>query len=321
MLIAMGSKLTMTANFAAYSFDGGATFTNCVIASTAGQWFGAAYSPSLGYAIMIGSNGTVLQSFDGITWNTFAGSNLPNSNWQGGVVRNSSDTLFVASALGASGSNTATSPDGQTWTVRSPPAGAFGSVIRACDNDRLVACGSGGIIRSLDGGVTWGAITSAGDTNSDIAWREGTDYLHVAGNTSSNAGDTYFSNNFGGAWTKCLRDALNDPPNCFAIAIDPTRGHVYQMATSLGIWRINAGEPNNPVNNNWTQVYAAGSGANGCRGGYIAELDKIIFTSTAGNFSTHQNDLSGGGGWQTVVHGNLSGAARIRLQFLGFPPP
>lgn len=322
MIIALGSQVSTPANHAAYSFDGGVTFAACTIPSASGSGlFGAAYSPSLGYGIIVHANGAVYRSFDGITWTAMPGNNMANRNWQGGVVRNSSDTLFVASSL--TSTIFATSPDGATWTERIGPAGSYGSVCRACDNDRIVACGSGGIARSLDGGVTWGSITSAGDTNADIAWRQDTDYLHVVGNTSSNAGDTFFSQNFGGAWTKCLRDALNDPPNCNAVAIDPTRGHVYQGG-STGIWRINAGEPNNPVNNNWTQVYAAGTVGSGSRGGYIAELDKIIFVDHGGSagFRTFINDLAAGTGWQTTDWPLLlPSTARVRLQFLGFPPP
>jgi len=322
LVLAMGSAVATPANYAAYSMDNGLTFAACVVPDPAGGLFGAAFSPSLGYGIMISSTGEVFQSFDGITWTVFAGSNMANRNWQGGVVRNSSDTLFVASSL--TSTIFGTSPDGQTWTERIGPAGSFGSICRACDDDRIIACGAGGIARSLDGGVTWGAITSPGDTNSDIAWRQDTDYIHVCGNTSADAGDTYFSNDFGGNWTQQNRDAAGDPPNCNAIAIDPLRGHVYQgtSVTAPGIWRSNAGDANNPPNSGNTRVVTDASGVGGgCRGGYIVETDTILFPDHGGSagFRVFRNVLSTGI-WQTIDWPLLLvNTARVRMQFLGFP--
>jgi len=433
MLLAMGSAVATPANYAAYSFDGGNTFAACVVPDPAGGLFGGAYSPSLGYGIIVSATGEVFRSFDGITWAALAGNDLTNGNWQGGVIRNGDDSLFVTTGLGGTdtlraatspdgvtwtlrttptgtfgsvcrispngkivacgaggiirsldggitwaaitsagdtnsdiayrenvpdylhvagndltngnwqggvirngddslfvttglgGTDTlraATSPDGVTWTLRTTPTGTFGSVCRISSNGKIVACGAGGIIRSLDGGITWAAITSAGDTNSDIAYRENVpDYLHVAGNTSADAGDTYFSSNFGGAWTRMLRDALNDPPNLQAIAIDPLRGHVYQGGAT-GIWRGNCNNPNNPPNLGWTNVYAGAVGS-GCRAGYLVELDKIIFVDHSGSagFQVHQNTLSEGV-WSTQDYPLLLvNTARVRLQFLGFPPP
>ena len=323
MLLAMGSAVATPANYAAYSFDGGDTFAACVVPDPAGGLFGGAYSPSLGYGIMVSATGEVFRSFDGITWAALAGNDLTNGNWQGGVIRNADDSLFVTTGLGGTDTlRAATSPDGVTWTLRTTPTGTFGSVCRISSNGKIVACGAGGIIRSLDGGITWAAITSAGDTNSDIAYRENVpDYLHVAGNTSADAGDTYFSSNFGGAWTRMLRDALNDPPNLQAIAIDPLRGHVYQGGAS-GIWRGNCNNPNNPPNLGWTNVYAGAVGS-GCRAGYLVELDKIIFVDHSGSagFQVHQNTLSEGV-WSTQDYPLLLvNTARVRLQFLGFPPP
>jgi hypothetical protein len=317
MLLAMGSAVATPANYAAYSFDGGVTFAACTVPDPAGGLFGAAYSESLGYGIMISAQGEVFRSFDGITWVVFPG-NMANRNWQGGVIRNADDTLFVASSL--TSTIFGTSPDGSTWTERIGPSGSHGSVCRISSNGKIVACGAGGIARSLDGGITWGDITSPGDTNDDIGV-DG-DYLHVVGNTSSNAGDTYFSNNFGTTWTKCLRDAANDPPNCQAAAVDPVNSRIYQGGTAGvdAIWSAVKGNANNPPANGWTLEYPQEVGS-GCRGGYIPELDKVIFVDHGGSagFRTHQKI---NGVWSTTDWPLLLvNTARVRLQFLGFNNP
>ena len=318
MLIAMGSAVSTPANFAAYSFDGGVTFAACTVPDPAGGLFGAAYSESLGYGIMISAQGEVFRSFDGITWAFLAGENLANRNWQGGVIRNADDSLFVASSL--TSTIFATSPDGITWTERIGPAGSYGSVIRLSSNGKIVACGSGGIARSLDGGITWTSITSPGDTNDDIGV-DG-DYLHVVGNTSSNAGDTYFSNNFGDTWTKVLRNGLLNPPNCQACVVDPVNNRVYEGGTAGvdAIYSIGKGVTNNPVTNQWVLEYPQEVGS-GCRGGYIEELDKVIFVDHGGSagFRTHQLI---DGVWSTTDWPLLlPNTARVRLQFLGFNNP
>lgn len=317
MLLAMGSAVATPANYAAYSFDGGATFAACTVPDPAGGLFGAAYSESLGYGIMISAQGEVFRSFDGITWAVFPG-NMANRNWQGGVIRNADDSLFVATSLtsGIAG----TSPDGSTWTERATPAGSYGSVCRLSSNGKIVACGAGGIIRSLDGGITWGSITSPGDTNSDIG-TDG-DYLHVVGNTSSNAGDTYFSSNFGTSWTESLRDSAGNPPNSNAVAIDPVNGLVYQAAsvTNPGIFVGAAGDPNNPPSSGWVKVSNESVGS-GCRGGYIEELDKIIFVDHGASAGFRTIQLENGVWSVTDYPLLLVNTARVRLQFLGFNNP
>lgn len=332
MLLALGSQVATPANQAAFSVDGGVTFNQCTVpALGVAGWFGAAFSPSLGYGIMVSATGVVVRSFDGITWAAMPGNNLTNGNWQAGVVRNKDDTLFVTAGIGGVlGQRVSTSPDGATWTLRNTPAvaaegAAFGTrILVMADGTILTIAGASttrSFIASVDGGVTWNYTRAAGlaiDT-SDMALREGSDYIHLSGFTGANAGDTFFTTDKGATLTRTLRDAVNDPPNGSAIAIDPVLGFVYVATTANGIWRCVAGDQNNPPNNGWTQVYAAGNVGSLSRGGWISQLQKIIFcTPAGGGFSTHQADA--GGAFSTNAYpALLPGTARVKLEFLGFP--
>lgn len=330
MLLALGSQVATPANQAAFSVDGGATFNQCTVpALGAAGWFGAAYSPSLGYGIMVSALGTVVRSFDGITWTAMPGNNLTNGNWQAGVVRTADDSQFVTLGIGGvAGQRCSTSPDGANWTLRNTPnvaaeGASFGTRILVMPDGTLLSIAGASTTRSfiasVDNGVTWNYTRVAGlavDT-SDMALREGTNYVHLSGFTGANAGDTFFTTDLGATLTRSLRDAVNDPPNCTAIAIDPVLGHVYQASAALGIWRGVAGDQNNPPNNGWTQVYAAGNVGSLSRGGWISQLQKIIFcTPAGGGFSTHQMQ---GAAWTTNAYpALLPGTARVKLDFLGF---
>jgi hypothetical protein len=332
MLFAMGSQVNTPANHAAYSFDGGVTFTQAVIPDPgAAGWFGAAYSPSLGYAICVAAGGFVAQSFDGMTWIAMPGNNLNNSNWQGGVVRNADDTLFVTTGIGGvAGLRAATSPDGANWTLRVTPAvaaegAAFGTRLLLMDDGDILAIAGASttrsIIRSQDGGITWAYTRAAGLAIDTSDWDRDadSDYIHLAGFTGANVGDTFFTTDDGATLTRSLRDALNDPNNCSQIAIDPDNGFVYQ-AGGLGVFRGIIGNENNPPAGGWVNVYPAGTVGAASRGGFIPVLRKIIFTSATGGFTTHQLDPDTQV-WSSTVHPVLPGTARVKLDFLGFPPP
>lgn len=335
MLLAMGSQVNTPANAAAYSFDGGVTFTQAVVPDPgAAGWFGAAYSPSLGYAVMVAAGGFVARSFDGITWAAMPGNNLINGNWQGGVVRNADDTLFVTSGLtgGGAGFRVSTSPDGATWTTRATPTTglneAFGARIRVAADGSIIALGTAAVptpfIRSVDGGLTWAFLTGASGGNDDFQDfglnDDSPGYIHAVGFTGVNVGDTFFNSAYGvGAWTRVLRDALNDPPNATCCAVNPDLGRLYVATSTLGIFSIGLGVTNNPPSGQWVSEYPAGTVGGASRGGYIPQLGKMLFCSATGGFTTHQR--SDAGVWSSTVHPVLPGTARVKLDFLGFPPP
>lgn len=331
MLLAMGSQVAAVANAMAFSFDGGESFTQCVN-PVAGNWFGAAFSPSLDYAISVSATGQVVRSFEGTTWAAMPGNNLVNGNWQAGVVRNFDDTLFVTSGLvgGGAGLRVATSPDGATWTNRPTPVTsgtAFGVRILMNTAGRIFAVGNTPAVQPLifsdDGGLTWAYTTApAGAESQDFQdfGLLGSTYIHMVGSTNPGPGDTFFSANGGGTWNECLRDALNDPPNGVACAVDPTAGRLFVATPANGIWGVNLGITNNPPAGAWTNDYPAGNVNGSSRAGYIEQLQKTIFCTPAGAFTTHQRIA---GAWSSTIHaGALAGApVRVKLDFLGFPPP
>src|SRR5262245_8161534 len=166
LMLALG--LGAIANNMAFSLDNGLTWAACSGLPASGNWRGAAYSPSLGYAIAVSFTGVVVQSFDGITWATVA-DNLPNASIQD-VIRAENLGLFIASSLvgGGAGLRMYSSPDGITWTNRATPAtpNQYDALFQNPLTGRIFAgavSDSGPGNAQSDDGITWvaGAATPA----------------------------------------------------------------------------------------------------------------------------------------------------------------
>lgn len=145
-------------NTAAYSDDGGATWTIAPVGVAINCLF---YVEATGELFAFGS-ATVRKSTDGISWSTQA---LPAGAWNECIVDPVTGDLF---ALATSGAIITSVDDGANWTSLTAIGGtgsAQGLVI-VPGTDILVASrrSTGGIRRSIDRGVTWSQIL-AGDYN------------------------------------------------------------------------------------------------------------------------------------------------------------
>jgi hypothetical protein len=144
----------------------GLSWTNRTIPSvsyTGGAWNGALYA-------VVGSGGSAATSPNGKDWTarTLA---APT----GGAWRRAAWNGAVFCTISQGGTDTATSPDGDAWTVHAGvlPSSAFSDI--ASDGVQFVIVGSSGITSTSLDGITWTgivSITGAGNGNASIGWSE-----------------------------------------------------------------------------------------------------------------------------------------------------
>lgn len=145
-------------NTSAYSDDGGENWTLAPIGVAVNAMFFCEATAEL-FAF---GNATVRKSTDGITWSTLA---LPAGVWNECTIDTATGELF---ALATSGAVIHSTDDGATWPSLTAIGGTGSAqgILSIPGTDILVASrrSTGGIRRSVDRGVTWGAIL-AGDYN------------------------------------------------------------------------------------------------------------------------------------------------------------
>ena len=141
----------------AVSNDNGATWISGVLPDNRG-WAGIAWNGSVWVAsAKVLANGVTATdkfaiSTDGLTW---AFVTVPTGNW---AALACNEQVFCAVA---NGSQCLTSPDGNTWTLRTLPSTADWNIITAATNGNFViaATSTTGAAESSDNGLTWTAST------------------------------------------------------------------------------------------------------------------------------------------------------------------
>jgi len=133
-------------------------------------------------------------------------------------------SLFVAAAF-SSAANCATSPTGQTWTLRSLPASMAAACMAAIGSTVvLIQTGTTAAARSTDGGVTWSSMTLPVATSSpSIGVVNG---LFVLAHTTA-SGTAYYTSPDGSAWTSRTFPATG----AWAVSVETCGGLLFATAT------------------------------------------------------------------------------------------
>lgn len=170
-------------------------------AAAASDWRTMCWSPELGKAVAISNSSeatNLMTSTDGITW---TGASAGTGSWES-VCWSAELSLFVVVGT----MQISTSPDGVTWTSRTPPAGTWiwTSICWSKEKSLFVAVASGSdtgtrVITSPDG-ITWTLRT----TPANNSWKSVT-YGHGAGVfvavSSDGTGNRVMTSPDGTTWT------------------------------------------------------------------------------------------------------------------------
>lgn len=257
ILVALSSGVI--ANGIAYSLDGGVTWAQGTVSINA-AWQGVAFSPSLGYAIAVSSDGQVVQSVDGITWTTVV-DDLNNSNWRRLVWSPEFGVFVIIAQGGVAGSRCATSPDGVSWTMRTTPVTGtttYQQIIRTASG-RLLAGGNVGstqpIIFSDDGGVSWSqipAIASQGLQSNFVIAPDGTGRIYAPSSMPAAQCD-FYSDDDGSTWTQ-TPDII--PPTTGAGTGSATDGTTIIRGDPSNLFSaaLNGASPGTPILNPYVLV-------------------------------------------------------------------
>lgn len=134
-------------------------------------------------------------------------------------------SLFIAASIN-SVANCATSPTGQTWTLRSLPASMAAACMAAIGSTVvLIQTGTTAAARSTDGGVTWSSMTLPATTSSpSIGVVNG---LFVLAHTTAN-GTAYYTSPDGSAWTSRTFPATG----AWAVSVETCGGLLFATATA-----------------------------------------------------------------------------------------
>lgn len=136
-------------------------------------------------------------------------------------------SLFVAAPQNAA-ANCATSPTGQTWTLRSLPASMAAACMAAIGSTVvLIQTGTTAAARSTDGGVTWSSMTLPATTSSPSIGVVGG--LFVLAHTTAN-GTAYYTSPDGstGSWTSRTFPATG----AWAVSVETCGGLLFATATA-----------------------------------------------------------------------------------------
>jgi len=136
-------------------------------------------------------------------------------------------SLFIASSLN-SVANCATSPTGQTWTLRSLPASMAAACMASIGSTVvLIQTGTTAAARSTDGGVTWSSMTLPATTSSPSIGVVGG--LFVLAHTTA-SGTAYYTSPDGstGSWTSRTFPATG----AWAVSVETCSGLLFATATS-----------------------------------------------------------------------------------------
>jgi hypothetical protein len=137
--------------------------------TSAQNWFGIDWSPTLGLFVAVSASGTstsVMTSTNGVNWTQ----RTAFSNRWNDVVWSPSLGLFAAVAYTGTGQRAMTSPDGINWTLRNTPADYLWSGLAWSPDLGLFAAvarsGTGDRVMTSPDGIVW----SIRDTPADQSW-------------------------------------------------------------------------------------------------------------------------------------------------------
>lgn len=321
LMIVLGTAAI--ANNAAFSLDSGASWTQCSGLPASGNWRGVAFSPSLGYAIMVSFTGVVMVSTDGIAWSAMPGEDLPaNSIFD--VIWAENLGLFIACTNGGpAGQRIFTSPTGVNWTIRATPAtpAGYDSLFQNPLTGRIFA---GAISDSnpgnaqSDDGVTWvaGAIAPAAfQANQWGFFDDGANgYLIATGGTTFAPVPRLAllsTTDNGASWV--IRPQNNNGNQGVGILVHPVSGLLINnpspggIAIQHGFFHINR---NNvaPVPGDWTQSTSDNVG-----GQMIYSESAGLVMAYVGNGPRIYKSVTGTGSWTDNVYAaGVSGAGKIK---------
>lgn len=186
-------------------------------------------------------------------------------------------SLFVA-ASSNSAASCATSPTGQTWTLRSLPASmsiycmaSIGSTVV------LIQTGTTAAARSTDGGVTWSSMTLPVATSSPSIGVVGG--LFVLAHTTA-SGTAYYTSPDGSTWTSRAFPATGN----WAVSVETCNGLLFATATVSASTTYYT----TPDGINWTSrtLPAAGGSGRFHTSGKRQADGSYAYMSTAGPYST-----------------------------------
>ncbi len=186
-------------------------------------------------------------------------------------------SLFIA-ASSNSVANCATSPTGQTWTLRSLPASMAAACMAAIGSTVvLIQTGTTAAARSTDGGVTWSSMTLPATTSNPSIGVVGG--LFVLAHTTA-SGTAYYTSPDGSAWTSRTFPATG----AWAVSFETCSGLLFATDTASASTTYYT----TPDGINWTSrtlPAASGSGRFHTSGKRQAD-GSYVYMSTAGLQST-----------------------------------
>jgi len=234
--------------------------------ATTNNLFASASSPQ-GTIVLVGANGTILESVTGTTWadHSFATTNtLQGVTWAG--------TQFVA--VGANGM-VLTSPDAMTWTSRSSGTTTTLNAV-TWDGSHLYTVGRSGLVMKSSDAISWSTLPAPSTNDLQGVARNGSQLVAVALN-----GVFYYTTDDGVAWSgEAMQPGLTRP--LYGVAWNP-EAQVFIVAGGSGMW----GE----TPSGWTNfggasynrtLYGVGAGGRagvGVTGTIFADTDVIFFGS------------------------------------------
>ncbi len=239
-------------------------------------------------------------------------------------------SLFVAIANDATGNTVVTSPDGITWTRRTPAANdGWSSVAWSPALGKLAAVassGSGSRVMYSSDGITWTAGSGAPTEQwASVAWSPSLAKFVAVSNAVTNAvmystdGITWSTSGVSGAGTDLWQSIAWSPDLSLFVAVSNTAGTGNEVMTSPDglTWTMRtAASSSNWITVTWATSATAATaavtaGATGCTGGSTG-----IFVALAGSPATEMYSCNGTN-WTTSSTGGTGSEAWKGVTFGG----
>ncbi|MBN8459673.1 MAG: PKD domain-containing protein [Verrucomicrobia bacterium] len=153
-----------------------------------------------GRFVVIDLWGTVLTSWDGVTWTN--NGDLPDFDRDPRLAFGNDVFVAVGKKDGAAASQICYSRDARTWNVATFPAGVPQMREVAFANGKFVAAGDGGNVLTSADGITWSLTTVGGTPDFRyLAW-DGSAWLALSYKTASSRTETVWTSANGTTWSQ-----------------------------------------------------------------------------------------------------------------------
>lgn len=144
--------------------------------------------------------GAVLTSWDGVTWTNVG--DLPNFDKEPTLAFGRGMFVAAGKINGSAASQICYSPDGRTWSTATFPAGIPQIREISASSDQFVAVGDSGTVLTSTDGITWSFVTVAGTPAFKHVTHNGSVWMAISNNTSSNQDETVWTSTNGTSWSQ-----------------------------------------------------------------------------------------------------------------------